>query len=136
MGLDMSIYKRQEWDHFHSIVKKEGWNAAFDLPLKELVYWRRAYPIHFWFCSFGEKRVDQTGYVVTREQLKKLLSICIDYYIGDKLYEDFINEIDPKFKDSNYYCEPWSDQLKNTIDGLLQCLFENTDTEFVYHASW
>jgi hypothetical protein len=92
MGLDMYLSKKtyvKRWNHkkkedqYKVLVRKGGKpDPSFDYKKisnieEEVMYWRKANAIHAWFVREVQGGKDDCGdYLVTREDLEKLLDAC------------------------------------------------------------
>lgn len=143
MGLDMYLNaKRFYWGSDAPKIDSvpDGYEVRY--VEVEAAYWRKANAIHQWFVDNVQDGVDNCKtYLVTRDQLRKLVSFCKEvledmskadkllptvdgFFFGDKLYEDY-----------------YVDCLRQTIEQIEKALlsFHDNCTDgwwFEYHSSW
>lgn len=128
---------------------------------QEIGYWRKANAIHNWFVKNIQNGVDDCGYyVVTRENLKKLLEVCRE--VRDSLEnQELVEEIDKDgykiqvFKNSEIaekllpttegfffggteYDQYYLENIQETMRILSKIInrVDDKDFEILYHSSW
>lgn len=131
MGLDMYLYAGSP----DKINKDE---CFFDTsPLgDELAYWRKAYTIDRWFDKHCKCIEEKCIYEVTRDNLKDLIRICMEVLLlEDPEYAYKHLPYKEEYKETDY---DWIyfDNLRETIDKLMEVLSRNPSKIFTYIASW
>lgn len=102
-------------------------------------YWRKANAIHRWFVENVQNGMDDCGtYIVEKEQLEELLSICKAVAAGTVKPQVMLPTQAGFFFGDTKYNEYYMEDVEHTIDILTQVLAETDwNTQSVcYHSSW
>ena len=103
----------------------------------EVGYWRKANQIHKWFVDNVQEGKDNCAtYHVSREELKKLLSLCEEVIKNPEKANDFLPTKDGFFFGNTEYDGYYLADIIETIKIIKRCLKLSDEWEFQYHSSW
>ena len=129
---------RPEYIHRYSVwdtEKKYGWKSIF----QDIAYWRKANQIHKWFVDNIQDGNDDCGnYIVTKEQLERLLSICMHIKANpDSAWKHLPTQSGFFFGGTEYDQWYWED-IDYTIKALETVLKETDFDNWIvfYSSSW
>ena len=117
MGLDMSL------------VNKQG---------NEIAYWRKANCIHKWFCDNVNATENLVRYLISKEDIEKLLSVCREVAKNPNNASNILPTMDGFFFGDTSYDDMYFYKLNNTIKVLKEILltFDFENDELYYIANW
>lgn len=157
MGLDMYLRaeiseSNYEWERgesgdnevFTSVINAIGAENVYDQsnPFLEVSlsvgYWRKANAIHNWFVENVQDGEDNCHkYSVSKEQLKELVSLCIEVVNDHSKAEKLLPTSEGFFFGSTDYNEFYFMELKRTASMLKVLINKAPDTwSFSYQSSW
>lgn len=130
MGLDMYLYG--VIDEFN----KSDYNIGHERKQIEIGYWRKANQIHNWFVENIQDGIDNCAtYVVFRENLEELKSLCEEIIINPEKAEELLPVRSGFFFGSTEYDEFYMHDIQNTLEIIDYALKSDYDF-FVYSSSW
>ena len=104
-----------------------------------VAYWRKANAIHSWFVKNVQDGVDDCRKAfVSRDQLEKLVDLCIDIKNNKLNPENSLPTQSGFFFGSTEYDDYYTRDLEYTID-VISSILMNPDykhAEFYYRSSW
>lgn len=119
MGLDMALVRK--------VNEQE----------QEVMYWRKANAIHNWFVQNVQEGVDDCGtYPVTKEQLQKLLSVCLEILSGNSIVSEVLPTTSGFFFGSTNYDSWYYKNIEYTVESLQQIISEEWQDNLYYTSSW
>jgi hypothetical protein len=139
MGLDMSLFSTQK----NNVISLKNSNKVSDFLDWEIVnevgYWRKANHIHNWFVFNVQNNEDRCEiYIVSKEKLKELKSICEIVINDNNLASELLPTIDGFLFGSIDYNEYYFYQIEKTIE-IIDNILNNVDFDknyVVYYSSW
>lgn len=156
MGLDMYLYANDyvpAFDHgmpdertrYHAVVRDVGLGdfRCVQSPTLEVkvtvAYWRKANQVHDWFVrEIQDGRDECREAFVTRDQLRKLVSLCERVLDDRSLAAELLPTKAGFFFGGTEYDEAYFDDLKHTVDAVGPLVddprFDGWD--FSYRSSW
>ena len=103
-----------------------------------MAYWRKANAIHRYFCSLDGDRDECQEIYVSRESLERLRDLVekeIRALPGERG-----QELPPAggffFGDTDASSDWYAENMQQTLDMLTEILSDDSDTDYVYQASW
>ena len=130
MGLDMFLASYDDWDEEKNDLK-DDWN--------ELLYWRKCNWLHKYFCDHGKSIQDDILYIISREDLTKLLHNITSILSAKNKVKVAKTKLPTQsgfFFGSTNYDEWYFEKLLSVLSEMSDLLLENKDNKFVYYASW
>ena len=122
------IDRSSVWDTF-------SWKSIF----QDIAYWRKANQIHKWFVDNIQNGNDDCGsYIVTKEQLERLLSICKHVKANPDSAWKHLQTQSGFFFGSTEYDQLYWDEIDHTINTLETVLNETDFNNWIvfYTSSW
>jgi hypothetical protein len=104
-----------------------------------VAYWRKANAIHSWFVKNVQDGVDDCRKAfVSRDQLEKLVDLCIDIKNNKLNPENSLPTQSGFFFGSTEYDDYYTRDLEYTIDVISSILMnpDYKDASFYYRSSW
>ena len=150
MGLDMYLTARlflwtKDYDINGQNTKAEKIKSLFpetkgmnlDYVIFQAGYWRKANQIHKWFVDNIQEGKDecQESYV-SRDSLKKLLSVCKDTLKNKEKAKDIIPSQSGFFFGGTDYDEYFFKDIERTVKIIEKCLKFPDKWEFNYRSNW
>lgn len=114
-------------------------NASWIDVNHNVAYWRKANAIHSWFVKNVQDGVDDCRKVfVSRDQLEKLVDLCIDIKTNKLKPENDLPTQSGFFFGSTEYDDYYKQDLEYTIDVISSILMnpDYKEADFYYRSSW
>lgn len=147
MGLDsylsvtVSVDKRDA--NYQKVIDtlriKPDRNASWVDVNHNVAYWRKANAIHSWFVKNVQDGIDDCRKAfVSRDQLEKLLDLCIDVKNNKLNPENNLPTQSGFFFGSTEYDDYYMQDLEYTIDVISSILMnpDYKEADFYYRSSW
>lgn len=138
MGLDMYLYGVKY--NYHSRYDDEKWSdgepkRSYQI-LEEVIYWRKANQIHYWFVKNVQDGDDDCAmYYVSLDNLNELKEICEKILDNNELANELLPTRSGFFFGSTDYDEFYFNDIKYTLDNLNELLKKDYDW-YIYESSW